>query len=501
MSRIMTFPGQFGNSRDYRVESMEDRVAAARRLLERWRSRPDVFAREALGIDPWDRQVELLRAVAEHDRVAVRSGHKVSKSNSAAILALWFALTREDARVIMTSASARQVKSILWKEIRTRHARARLPIGGRLAIDPETGLQFPDGREILGFSTNEPEKMAGVSGSNLLFIVDEASGVPEEIFAAIEGNRAGGAKIVLLSNPTRTSGTFFDAFHSKRSFWHTIRISSEDTPNVREGRIVIPGLASRPWIEEKRDEWGEDSLHYRVRVRGEFPDQDSKSLISFASVVESRARYDAALEDGDPPEGILEVGVDPARFGSDESGVAFVRGRRAIALETMSGMDGPTLAGRVMELVRDLARPGEKPILKVDVIGIGASCYDALQVYDNEVEVIAVDASRASSVVIEVEGEERPAYGTVRDELWIGARDWLRDGGELLEDSKLETELVGTQYGYDMRGRLKVESKDSMKKRLGRSPDRADAFCLAIYQPDQLFEKEYEAMPRPQSRW
>jgi hypothetical protein len=69
---------------------------AAERLLERWGNSPDVFAVDVLGISPWSKQVELLRAVAAHDRVAVRSGHKVSKSNSAAILALWFVLTRDE---------------------------------------------------------------------------------------------------------------------------------------------------------------------------------------------------------------------------------------------------------------------------------------------------------------------------------------------------------------------------------------------------------------------
>lgn len=453
---------------------MSDPALSAKRLIARWHDDPVAFATEALGVTPWDRQADLLRAVAAHDRVAVRSGHKVGKSTSAAILALWFALTRKDARVIMTSSSYRQVRSILWKELRRLHSSARVPIGGQIALDPETGLQFADGREVVGFSTNEPEKMAGTSGANLLFIVDEASGVPEEIFEAIEGNRAGGARLLLLSNPTRTSGTFYEAFHGKRDFWHTIHISSEDSPNVREGKIVIPGLATREWVTEKRKEWGEGSLLYAVRCRGDFPRQDERSLIGLGDVEAAQARYAGADRTG-----ALNVGVDAARFGSDDTAIAAIRGNVLLPIRTLSSMDGPSVAGKVMEVVRELRKPGERPSVKVDVIGIGASVYDALRVYSNEIDVIPVNASSASTV--EVEG--RPAYGCLRDQLWVDIRDWLRSGGAIPDDAKLESELVGTQYGYDMRGRLKVESKDSMKKRLGRSPDRADALALAIHQP------------------
>ncbi len=115
----------------------------------------------------------------------------------------------------------------------------------------DAGLQMADGREIVGFSTDSPERMSGISGANLLFILDEASGIPEPIFEAVEGNRAGGAKVIMFSNPTSTSGTFYEAFHRKRNFWHTIHISAEESPNVTGGQISIPGLATAEWVEEK----------------------------------------------------------------------------------------------------------------------------------------------------------------------------------------------------------------------------------------------------------
>src|SRR5262249_50088317 len=155
--------------------------------------------------------------------------HKVSKSNSAAILALWWVSTKPDSRVVITAPTGRQVRSILWRELGKIYQRSRLPIGGRMSPSPEQGLKFPDGREVGGFSTDEPERIAGWSGPSMLFIVDEASGINEAIFDAVEGNRAGGgAHLVLFGNPTQTVGTFYEAFTSARERWHTLHISSEE---------------------------------------------------------------------------------------------------------------------------------------------------------------------------------------------------------------------------------------------------------------------------------
>lgn len=460
-----------------------------------WEKDPVLFAWEALGITCWKRQAELLRAVASHRRVAVKSGHKVGKSTTAVILALWRVCTRPRARVIMTSSSGRQVKGILWKELRRVYREARYKIGGKLHKVPDAGLQFEDGREIVGFSTDEPEKMAGFSGPDILFIVDEASGVPEVIFEAIEGNRAGGADVVLFSNPTQTSGTFYDAFHSKRHLWCPLTVSSEETPNVIEGRSVIPGLAAREWIDEKREDWGVESPIYQVRVLGNFPQQGSNAVVGLTLVEVAQKRWD----EDDDSEGILEFGVDPARFGVDESVVAPKRGKRIFPLRGFLGLDGVQLAGEVLKAVRQLRRPGEPlPRVKIDVIGIGASCADQLRYHrdesgEPELELIEVNSAESATA----EGFHR-----LRDQLWFGITDFLKEGGELPPDDKLARDLVAPTYSFDAQSRQQVEPKKDTKKRLGRSPDRADAVALAIFQGEGV--STIEAPPEASleiSRW
>src|SRR5262249_24875109 len=138
----------------------------------RYRVDPVAFFREVLGIVPWSRQVELIEAVRDHPPVNVRSGHKLSKSCRPAGIALWFFCSFEDARVVMSSVTSRQVDAILWRELSMRHARALIPIGGEISKLARSGLKARDFREVVGFTAKEAEAVAGISGRNLLYILD-----------------------------------------------------------------------------------------------------------------------------------------------------------------------------------------------------------------------------------------------------------------------------------------------------------------------------------------
>ena len=339
-------------------------------------------------------------------------------------------------------------------------------------------MQHEDGREIVGFSTNEAERMAGISGDEVLFIVDEASGVPEEIFETIEGNRAGGARIVMFSNPTKTVGAFYEAFHTKRQFWHCIHINSEESPNVGTGRVIIPGLATAEWVAEKKLEWGEGSPLYDVRVAGNFPSQAENAVISLALI--------EAAKDREIEAGTISLGVDVARYGDDASVIQPVAGRVQLPSTTLRTMDGVEVAGKVIEWVRNYrqAMGYTAPIkVKVDVIGYGSSCYDHLK-HSDEAErlgIIALEVNVAESAT-SVSEDDGEGYSRLRDQLWFALRDWLKEG-QLLEDGVLEAELVAPTYSFDAQGRYKVASKDEIKKLLKRSPDHADALALAVYDP------------------
>lgn len=453
------------------IDEQQKRLVA---LFEACRNDPVRFARDILGVSLWSRQAEIVRAIVKHDRVAVKSGHKVGKTRLCAIVALWFASMRKSGRVIMTSSSARQVRNILWREIKQLYNASPLlkQLGGVCHDDPNSGLKFPDGAEVLGFSTDEPEKMAGLSGEHMLFIVDEASGVPESIFEAIEGNRAGGARLVLISNPTRTSGTFFNAFRDPivKTLWKTYSISSEDSPNVT-GEASIPGLATKAWIDEKRIEWGPDFLKsplYLVRVKGEFPLEGDKNVVPFHLIERAMTQKDTLAI------GALTAGLDPAGEGNDDSVLCVRRGLVVLRFDAWRKLEGDRLAAKVIEVLTSARAGDERVTVNVDSIGLGASVFTWLKrTAPDWLNVVGVKSSYASN---------RPnQFCLLRDELWWGIADWLKGGGVLPRDGKLETELAAVEFDLDAKGRIKVEGKKELKKRIGRSPDRADSLALALY--------------------
>lgn len=411
----------------------------------------------------------------KHDRISIRSGHKVSKSHSAAILALWWATTKRDARVPITSASFNQVVKILWREITSMYRKANLnvPLGGQMYRDPSSGLVFPNGNEIFGFSTDQPERAAGISGENLLYIIDEASGVDEAVFEAMEGNMAAGAKMVLFSNPTRMIGTFFDSFHSKSRFWHNIHISSQHSPNVT-GEREIKGLAGPKWVQEKKEEWGEKSPMFQVRVEGNFPSQGDDAVIGLSLATDAQMRWENA-----PTEGALRIGVDPARYGEDETVIWAVRGVKALEPVVGFNWNGQQIAAKVLEVIRRLKRPTDDKIyVKIDVIGLGASPTDFLNIMqeakDLGVVVRPVNVAHASS--------NPDVYADLRTQLCFDLRDWLEAGGTLPKDERLTQEVVSATYTLDAKGRNRVASKKDERRLLGRSPDRRNALELAIYE-------------------
>ncbi len=374
-------------------------------------------------------------------------------------------MLHERARVVMTSATDRQVKLVLWKELRRIYDKAPCPLGGTLHLAPDSGLQFANGNEIVGYTAKHPEKMAGTSSPNLLYLVDEASGVPEEIFEAIEGNRMGGvARIVMFSNPTQNSGTFFEAFHAKREFWHTIHVSGEEAAEYGD---AIPGLASHESIDEKRREWGENSPLYQVRIAGNFSISGDQMVISLGAITAAIERWFDTV-----PTGPLDIGVDVARFGDDDTVIQPVRGERALRSRVLHGADNVEVAEAALEVARLHHTKREKPRIRVDGCGNGSGVVDVLRRFENEIEVYDLNAATKATA---------RGFVRLRDELWFGLADWLRTGG-IPADTKLEAELAAPLYEFDVQGRQVVESKDEMKKRLGRSPDRADALALAVYQ-------------------
>lgn len=459
----------------------------AERAIDLWRRSPVAFARDVLGVTPWEdepgrsSQRTILDAWPRKKTVAVRSGHKIGKSLSGAVLALWAYACHPGARVILTAPTWRQVDEVIWREVRMRYLAARrrgVDIGGTLFDRPDRGLRGSQDRQIIGISTDDPDRFSGISGPFVFYIVDEGSGVDDGIHEAIEGNRAGGAWFITFGNPTRTEGWFFRAFHEESSVYDTHWISSERTPNAR-GAGSFPGLANAEWIEGRRKVWTpcETSPLYQVRVAGNFPAQGATSVISLLLYTLAQQRWTDSIPNTCAAKR-LEAGLDCARFGDDRNALVPRRGDYVFPVTRWGGQDSIQVAGRARQILTDMLTPlerarGVRPRVKVDVIGIGAGVFDQLATFP-DIEAIPVNVAESPTS----DDEER--FENLRAQVWFAAGEAMARA-MLPPDPELKADCLAPQYGFSKRGKTKVESKDDIKKRLGRSPDAGDALCLAFY--------------------
>lgn len=430
----------------------------AKKILDRARQDPVFFVRQVLGGDPWEKQEEILKAVRDHKRVAVRACHGVGKTKVAAWVALWFLYTHPNSKVITTAPTWHQVENLLWREIHAAHAASRIPLGGKVL---QTQIELDKQWFALGLSTDKPERFQGFHAEDILLIVDEASGVQQYIFDAAEGFLTSiGAKLLLIGNPTQLSGEFYNAFRSP--LYHKIHISAFDSPNLKAGKIVRPYLVTPEWVEDKRFKWGENSPLWYSRVLGEFPEQGDDTLIPLAWIEAAQQRW-FAEQDGGP----IELGVDVARYGSDSTVIVVRKGNKASIVAQIYGQDTMEVTGRVIDALRQTGAS----IAKVDEIGIGTGVVDRMK--EQRYPVQGMNTSEAAY--------DKERFANKRAEWYWGLRERFQSGDIAIPpDDELASQLASLKYKFDSRGRIQIESKEDMRKRGLPSPDKADALMLAF---------------------
>ena len=477
---------------------------------ETLRLSPVGFAHEVLGVDLWAKQEEILNAVRDHRRVAVKAGNGVGKGFTAAVAVLWFLCSHQPSTVLTTAPTARQVRHVLWQEIRRLYRASPAPLGGKLLV---TRLDMPHDRFALGLSTDEVDQFQGFHSPNMFIVVDEAEGVGEPIFEAIDAvMTAGNGKLLLLGNPTSVTGTFRRAFHEDRHLYHNITISTLDSPNVKQQRVVLPGLTTHEWVAERVALWGPDNPMYQARVLGHFTDRAEDTLISLTHIEQAIARHgtltlalpnvipappsvipaeagthgpdfvasrapdqwsyvgdsrDTLSEDEDQSNAPTILAVDVARFGADQSVLLLATPTAVLRLEAHHGLDTMQLAGRVADAYR---RQSPKRIV-VDEIGVGAGVVDRLK--ELNLPVTGINVGRPA--------RQRTLFANLRAEGYWRLRElFSQDLLAIPNDPELAGQLSSLRYSYNSRGQLIIESKDDARARGIPSPDKADAMMLAF---------------------
>lgn len=443
------------------------RIAAKQRefaeaLLEGYRNKPVEFVEDFLlaghpgfKLDDW--QKDLLKAIARGERrISVRAGHGVGKTACLAWAAIWFMLTRYPQKTVLTAPTASQLFDALFSEIRSWINELPEVLRGTLEMfsDSIRLKRDPDGSFMSArtSSADKPEALQGVHSENVLLICDEASAIPEAVFESAAGSMSGHeACTVLLGNPTRNSGLFHRTHHQLKPFWYTMHVSCLGCIRV-----------SSDFVAQIRETYGENSNAYRVRVLGEFALHEDDVLIA-ADLVDSAMDRDITVDPIEP----LIYGVDVARFGNDRSVLIKRKGSVVLEIKRWHSADLMETTGRVAHEA-NLDHPSE---INVDSIGLGSGVADRLRELGHNVR--DVNVSEASAL--------NPSAYRLRDELWVSVKDWLGTRAcKLPKDDSLREELCAPTYGFASNGKLKVEDKVLTKKRIGRSPDIADALCMTF---------------------
>lgn len=415
---------------------------------------PVFFVEKVLKNQLWEKEQEILLSVRDHSVTAVRSCHASGKSYTAARVVVWWLLAKKNSVVITTAPTFRQVKEILWREIRGCVAGKGLFPNSSIL---ETSINIDPNWFALGLSSDKSDQFQGFHSPHLLVVIDEASGVSPEIYEAIDGLVS--KRVLMIGNPLLNTGRFADSFKMPKV--SKIAISAFDTPNLKAGTKVIPGLITAEDVEKMKQYYGETSDVYRVRVLGEFPLQDTESFIGVDEVSKAMEREVVVL-----PQFEMKMGVDPARFGDDRTVIIMRQMAKVVFKETFVSLDTMEITGRVLKTAKDNYVKAEN--IYIDEVGIGAGVVDRLR----------EQGWRANGVNVGNKAKDAEHYGNLRAELYSKVKDWLKTGSLPKDDDFYE--LANMKYKFTSKGQIQIERKEDMKKRGLPSPDVADALMLTF---------------------
>lgn len=436
----------------------------------RYAGDPRGFFRDVLHCAPLDLQIDIAEAVRDHPRVVCVSAQGMGKDWLTARLALWWAYARQGF-VVLTSATLRQAKEITMRELRRAYAGAP-DLPGEL-FSMELRIDAAGEQGILAFTSDNSDKLLGFHHPRLLICMSEAQAVEDGAWEAAQScATAPENRIFAYGNPTRPVGGFVRAAESDA--WHTITLPADVHPNVRTGRMEVPGAISAEWVAGMRAEYGEASAFFQSRVMARFPTESVEGLVKREWLRAAFDRYDSgALDDALYRVRRPVMSLDVARYGVDHTVLAPIFGPIVRELVTWHHASLTDSGDRLIKEAeaRWLNRQLPPPRLVIDGAGLGAGCVDYCRRKGWDVEEFNGSMQAA----------EPTRHLNLRASAFWRFRELLENGKvAIARDAMLEEEALAIEWTIAPKGQIQIVSKDLVRAAIGRSCDRLDAVVQGL---------------------
>lgn len=450
-------------------------------IYKKWQKSPRAFVRDMwkLSVErdntkfvkgkhiTWQ-QDDILQAVEDAllnkkpRRIAVKSGHGIGKSTTLAWLILWFLFCYLDAQIPCTAPTENQMYDVLWKELAKWLKLMPERIQGLyewsntyIRIKERPNTWFARAKTA---RKEAPEALAGVHGDFVMFVIDEASGVPEEIFNTAEGALTNkDILVIMISNPTRLIGYFYEAFHKDGKNWQQLSFNSTESP------VVDAEFVAR--ISEKH---GENSDEFKIRVLGDFPSEegiDEKGFVNLFTADEIKFTQEKGFIQ-------TRMGIDPSGEGQDETAWAVRDEFKGGIVGTERTSNPKSIAEKTLTLMEKYGSQAKN--VSVDNFGVGANVGQEIALTPFAYKVNGLNVGEKSKDEL---------YLNIRAEAYYAIKAWFRKGGSLIDDTfghQLREELLQVKFKRNLQGKIQIMSKDEMRKQGIPSPNKADAFMLTF---------------------
>jgi hypothetical protein len=470
--------------------SLTSSTAKLIQAISWWRTHPVDAIKDWFGITPEDYQCEILESLFGTDRtvnrVAVKSGHGVGKTSTES-WAMWiYLITRANSRVVATAPTQSQLKDILWPEAAKWHGRMPPELAAQWDIS-ETHIRAKDSPKTwfaTARTSNKPENLQGFHGDNILVLVDEASGVPQNVFEVIEGILTGAdeagleAKLLMAGNPTQTSGEFYNAFFKNKLLYSRFTISGDaELPKDANGGLIYTSpRVSEAYRQTMARKYGRDSAVFDVRVRGLFPSMADDVVVPLAWA--EAAQY-VPIPGFDRVADPITLSMDVARFGGDETVLAAFRRRHCLWMKVWPR----TSTMQCVDILHEHYKFSDVSVARivVDEPGVGGGVVDAARRAG-----LPITPYHGGQSISEAGGdpaEDVRMFANRRSRDWWNVRRLFEKGlVSIPEDETLVNQIASVKYEYSQNDKIQVETKRKMRERLGddASPDRADALVMGL---------------------